>query len=147
MLMKQQHHAKAMYHRWKPMPPTSTVVSSCPKPTSAAEVFAKAKPKWSYMQRRKMQINGLRQKIWGALPKGKVRPRSPAVPPRDVSKRKLPRPKHIHVVTQQPAHTSWQHAAKTIQPPSWVSREEYMKDERLFYISDEARCFHASFAK
>ena len=147
-ILWQHHHAKAMYIQWKPRPPTSAEVSSCAKPTSAAEVFAKAQPKWCYMQMRKMQIGGLGQKLWGALPKGKVRPRSPAVPPRHVSKRKLPRPKHIHVVAQHPAaHTSWQHAAKTIQPPSWVSREEYMKDERLCYISDEARCFHASFAK
>ena len=80
-----------------------------------------------------MKIGGLRLKPLGAFPKGKVRPRSPDVPPRHVIKRKLPRPRHKHVVTQQPAaHTSWQHAAKIIQPPSWVSREEYMKDERLF---------------
>ena len=81
-----------------------------------------------------MQIKGLRQKARGALPKRKVRPRSPVAPPRSVRKQKLlpSRPKHIPDLTQRPAHILWQHhhakaAAKTIQ----LSREAYMQDERL----------------
>ena len=72
-----------------------------------------------------MQIKGLKLKAKGALPKRKVRPRSPdappsgafpKAPPASVRKRKvLPRkkPKHIEPdVIQRPAHIMWQHHAK-----------------------------------
>ena len=128
----------AGYTMWRPKPKAPTAAASllCSKPKYAAKRRRDPEDSKSEqfdthvedaLERRRLQIRGLRMKLRNAFPKGKVRPRSPEDPPsvrlhgtaqpaRIIKTRRvvLPKPRPKQPDVPPPAHlvNAWKQRAK-----------------------------------